>query len=388
MKIGKKVTVTYQYDSKGNKLEELRKVQRAAALRHQTQYCGNYIFENGVLRRILVDGGFIYFSENDTTYHYFLKDHLGSNRAVVNAKTGQVAEQYDYYPFGKQHGDYHTGYIHPYRYNGKELDGIAGVDWLYYGARMMEPEWGRFTTPDPMAEKYYDVSPYAYCLDNPMKFLDFDGQEPTEQEAARIAAHVYGDQKDDILIGNWQVSSTDFGIKNKVGLKSQVYERLDDDGNVVEYVYATAGTEIKDDKDWVADVTQVMGLSEQYHLSAENARNISKKLGKGVELNFVGHSLGGGEAALNSLLTSGDGIGRKAFTFNAAGLSLATKIKEGGYTMPFKSENCINAYITITDPLNLVQNGNNLLPSVNGNRHYRLPNRINGHSIDNFIRRK
>ena len=175
MKIGKKVTVTYQYDSKGNKLEELRKVQRAAALRHQTQYCGNYIFENGVLRRILVEGGFIYFGENDTTYHYFLKDHLGSNRAVVNAKTGQVVEQYDYYPFGKQHGDYHTGYIHPYRYNGKELDEIGGLDWLHYGARMMEPAWGRFTTPDPLAEKYYDVSPYAYCHDNPINKIDIKG---------------------------------------------------------------------------------------------------------------------------------------------------------------------------------------------------------------------
>ena len=177
MKIGKKGSARYLYDSKGNKIEEQRKVANMGILSHQTRYCDNFIFEDGVLKRILVDGGFIYFGENDTTYHYFLKDHLGSNRAVVNMKAGEVAEQYDYYPFGKQHGDYHTGYIHPYRYNGKELDEIGGLDWLHYGARMMEPEWGRFTTPDPLAERYYDVSPYAYCGNNPVNAIDPDGMD-------------------------------------------------------------------------------------------------------------------------------------------------------------------------------------------------------------------
>lgn len=58
-----------------------------------------------------------------------------------------------------------------------------------------------------------------------------------------------------------------------------------------------------------------------------------------MELNFVGHSLGGGEAALNSLVTSNDKLkGRKAFTFNAAGVSDLTKIKEGTWKTPFKSE--------------------------------------------------
>ena len=168
--------ISYIYDSRGNKLQETRISMRPKS-RHETSYCGNFIFENGMLKRILVEGGFIYFGENDTTYHYFLKDHLGSIRAVVNQETGQVVEKYDYYPFGKQHGDYHTGYIHPYRYNGKELDNAMGIDWLYYGARMMEPEWGRFTTPDPLAEKYYSISPYAYCAGDPINKIDPDGRE-------------------------------------------------------------------------------------------------------------------------------------------------------------------------------------------------------------------
>ena len=77
-------------------------------------------------------------------------------------------------------------------------------------------------------------------------------------------------------------------------------------------------------------------------------------------------------------------IPRNAFTFNAAGVSVATKVREGGWKLAFKSEKSINAYITITDPLNNIQNRSMLLPSVNGNRKYVLPNRINGHSIYNF----
>ncbi|SKB90493.1 RHS repeat-associated core domain-containing protein [Macellibacteroides fermentans] len=41
----------------------------------------------------------------------------------------------------------------------------------------MEPALGRFTTLDPLAEKYYSVSPYVYCANNPVKFIDPDGRE-------------------------------------------------------------------------------------------------------------------------------------------------------------------------------------------------------------------
>ncbi|MBO5549654.1 MAG: hypothetical protein J5954_08565 [Prevotella sp.] len=64
-------SIRYQYDSKGNKLQETR-ISRRPKMRHETSYCGNFVFENKALKRILVDGGFIYFGENDTTYHYLL----------------------------------------------------------------------------------------------------------------------------------------------------------------------------------------------------------------------------------------------------------------------------------------------------------------------------
>ena len=35
----------------------------------------------------------------------------------------------------------------------------------------------RFTQPDPLAEKYPDTSPYAFCLNNPLSYIDPTGEK-------------------------------------------------------------------------------------------------------------------------------------------------------------------------------------------------------------------
>lgn len=80
---------------------------------------------------------------------------------------------------------------------------------------------------------------------------------------------------------------------------------------------------------------------------------------------------------------------RKAITFNAAGVSNITKFVQGTWKTPFKSEDKIDAYIMVTEPLNNIQN-NTALPDVNGNRHYLMPTDApsiyNGHSMDNILK--
>jgi RHS repeat-associated protein len=63
----------------------------------------------------------------------------------------------------------------PYKYNGKELDQMHGLNLYDYSARYYDSAIGRFTTVDPLAEKYYSISPYAYCNNNPMRFIDPTG---------------------------------------------------------------------------------------------------------------------------------------------------------------------------------------------------------------------
>src|SRR5574344_1818192 len=66
----------------------------------------------------------------------------------------------------------------PNKYNGKEFIERHGYDEYDYGWRGLYSAIGRFTTIDLLAEKYYDVSPYAYCLNNPVKYIDPDGRVP------------------------------------------------------------------------------------------------------------------------------------------------------------------------------------------------------------------
>ncbi|MBR4886393.1 MAG: RHS repeat-associated core domain-containing protein [Muribaculaceae bacterium] len=64
-----------------------------------------------------------------------------------------------------------------YQYSGKEFDRMNGLDLYDFHARQYDPVLGRFTTPDPHSEKYYHISPYAYCASNPLRYIEPTGME-------------------------------------------------------------------------------------------------------------------------------------------------------------------------------------------------------------------
>ena len=100
-----------------------------------TDYCNNVIYENGVLSMILTEEGYVTLSGNAPIYHYYLKDHQGNNRIVMNQNGTTVEQVNHYYPFGGLFEEGLATSDQNYKYNSKELDRMHGLDWYDYGTR-------------------------------------------------------------------------------------------------------------------------------------------------------------------------------------------------------------------------------------------------------------
>lgn len=100
-----------------------------------------------------------------------------SESATDNNASGAVQQVTNYYPFGAPYADAAINSdFQPYKYNGKELDKMHVLNTYDYGARQHDPILARWDRIDPLAEKYYNVSPYAYCGNNPINAIDSDGR--------------------------------------------------------------------------------------------------------------------------------------------------------------------------------------------------------------------
>lgn len=108
-----------------------------------------------------------------------MKDHLGSIRQTLS-ESGAVQSAMDYYAFGGTFSSYVVGStVDKYKFTGKERDTETGLD--YFGARYFDSKVGHWMSVDPLAEKCPGLSPYNYCLNNPLKLSDPDGNEPIDK---------------------------------------------------------------------------------------------------------------------------------------------------------------------------------------------------------------
>ena len=117
----------------------------------------------------------------------------GALRGVLTSEEdGNVLQQNLYYARGGAWGDVCTAPgFQSYKYCGKYLDRKHGLDLYDYGARLYDPAAAFWTSPDPLCEKYYNISPYAFCNDNPVTFIDPDGRFiDTAWDAANVAMGV------------------------------------------------------------------------------------------------------------------------------------------------------------------------------------------------------
>lgn len=130
------------------------------------------------------DGGHIYIPFAQTYqprfFYYHVKDHLGNVRVtkIGVGETGSVLQRMNYYPFGGMYeAEDVTNNAMPWKFGGKELDVMHGLNLYDFHARPYDVRLGQFTMMDPKAEDYYEVSPYTYCHDDPVNRVDPDGKD-------------------------------------------------------------------------------------------------------------------------------------------------------------------------------------------------------------------
>ncbi|PKV52423.1 RHS repeat-associated protein [Aquimarina sp. MAR_2010_214] len=178
--------ITYIYDATGVKLKKI--TTEGSSL--TTEYAGNYIYKNGNLEFFNHPEGYVEKEADGYKYVYQFKDHLGNIRlsykdADKNGSISQseIIEEKNYYPFGMTHSGYNSilrGRNHNYGFGGKEEQSELSLEWLDFSARNYDSALGRWMNIDPLAEAYYEWSPYNYSYNSPLKFTDPTGMGPED----------------------------------------------------------------------------------------------------------------------------------------------------------------------------------------------------------------
>jgi len=178
--------ISYIYDAVGTKL---KKVVTDASSLITTEYAGNYVYEGGVLQFFNTPEGYVEPNSGAYNYIYQYKDHLGNIRlsykdiSLTSTPSLQIVEENNYYPFGLKHKGYNnvitsTNIALKYKYNGKELQEELGLNMYDYGARQYDASIGRFVVIDRYADEFEFQSPYVYAANNPVIFIDKNGDGP------------------------------------------------------------------------------------------------------------------------------------------------------------------------------------------------------------------
>ncbi len=158
--------------------------------------------------------GYVNFDSGVYKYVYNYIDHLGSVRLsyTKDNTTGlaKIMDESHYYPFGLKHTNYNTTVLklrggniqvaigtagtvvmpkNLRMFGNKELQNEMNLNFYDFGARNYMADIGRWGSVDPLAEKYYSISPYVYCANNPIFYVDPNGKEIDISELMKNSDH-------------------------------------------------------------------------------------------------------------------------------------------------------------------------------------------------------
>ena len=167
--------------------------------------------------------GYIRYYGPEEHYHfYYIKDLLGNIRETYvhpDPEYKECIQRMQYYPSGLPWAEAMVPAEQPWKYNSKEFVEMHGLDEYDSKARWYYPAICRTTTMDPLAEKYYSTSPYAWCGNNPVNAIDPLGLDTIrvtyEEEQWNISDPIIAEGDDVIIVtdeeGNEETITYDEG---------------------------------------------------------------------------------------------------------------------------------------------------------------------------------
>ena len=247
-------------------------VNPADYIKVTTDYIGNKVYQNGSLKQIQTSEGYC----QSGVYYYYLKDHLGNTRVVINS-SGTTIEKSHYYPFGMRFFPESTSNSAAigFRYNGKEFETMNGLNRYDYGARFYDPQLGRFHSQDAFAEKFANKSPYHYASNNPILYIDINGDSTfvTKHGDQEGVYRVFdGNLKNKDDRGIYLVS--DDGVVTPIGQSISSNSFFDDDGSIVESIIDFESSE---GSDFLAELIDGNPNLVNYMLNARNGKDYDFK---------------------------------------------------------------------------------------------------------------
>lgn len=163
-------TVDYVYSADRTKLQK-KKTQGGSTT--TTDYIGNYVYENNVLKQITQPEGYIEPDGSGWQYVYRLTDIWGNTRITFadddnsgSVNSSEIRREQNYYPFGMEHKGYNGGMYgvknNLKTYQKQEFTEDLGLNTHGWKYRVSDPAIGRFWQIDPLAEDYTYNSTYAF----------------------------------------------------------------------------------------------------------------------------------------------------------------------------------------------------------------------------------
>lgn len=172
-------TINFCYTSSGTELE--RVVKQGGSVSEDRSYNGGIEYVGSGISFISTDEGRARPASASYIPEYQIRDHLGNVRTVfgdedknnVFTANDDIIQTTDYYAFGREISYLEANPQFQYKFNGKEYS--SDLNEYNYGARYYNPVTARWNAIDNYAEKGRRWSPYAYTNNNPVRYIDPDG---------------------------------------------------------------------------------------------------------------------------------------------------------------------------------------------------------------------